>query len=105
MCLRYTLSDNGTDFKNQLMNQVLQELSIHHIFSAPFHPQSNGKVEVFHKYLNPTLKKFCKKDPINWNKYLNQVLASYSVTPNLATVETPFFLSAEDIQTYHYINF
>ena len=33
-----------------------------------------------------------KKDPSNWDKYLNQVLTSYRVTPNLATAEMPFFL-------------
>ena len=74
------------------MDQVLKEVGIERIFSAPFHPQSNSKLEVFHKYLKPTLKKFCEKDPSNWDKYINQVLASYRVTPNLATVETPFFL-------------
>ena len=95
MCPRFILSDNGTEFKNQLMDQVLQQLGIGHIFPAPYHPQSNRKLEVFHIYLKPTLKKLCKKDPAYWDKYLNQVLASYRVTPNLAnlaTVETPFFL-------------
>ena len=33
-----------------------------------------------------------KKDASTWDKYINQVLASYRVTPNLATVETLFFL-------------
>ena len=74
------------------MDQVLQQLGIDKIFSAPNHPQSNGKLEVFHKYLKPTLKKLCEKDPANWDKYLNQVLASYRITPNLATAESPFFL-------------
>ena len=74
------------------MDQVLQQLGIDRIFSAPYHPKSNGKLEVFHKYLKPTLKKLCEKDPSNWDKYLNQVLTSYRVTPNLATAETPFFL-------------
>ena len=55
-------------------------------------PQSNGKLEVFHKYLKPTLKKLSEKDPANWDKYINQVLASYPITPNLATAESPFFL-------------
>ena len=32
------------------------------------------------------------KDPTNWDKYLNQVLASYRITPNVATPESPFFL-------------
>ena len=43
-------------------------------------------------FLKPNLKKLCKKDPANWDKYLNQVLTSYRITPNLATTETPFFL-------------
>ena len=49
-------------------------------------------MKVFHKYLKPTLKKHCKKDPANWDKYINQVLTSYRVTLNLTTAGTPFFL-------------
>ena len=92
MCPRYILSDNGMEFKNSLMDQVLQQLGIDRIFSAPYHPQSNSKLEVFHKYLKPTLKKLCEKDPAKWDKYLNQVLTSYRITPKLATAELPFFL-------------
>ena len=92
MCPRYILPDNGMEFKDNLMDQVLQQLGIEHIFSTPYHHQSNGKLEVFHKYLKPTLKKLCEKDPSNWDKYINQILASYGLTPNLATAETPFFL-------------
>ena len=88
----YILSDNDTEFKNSPMDQVLQQLGIDRIFSAQYHPQSNGKLEVFYKYRKPTLKKLCEKNPINWDKYLNQVLAIYRITPNLATAESPFFL-------------
>ena len=80
------------ELKNYLMDQVLQQLGIDCSFSTPYHPQSNGKLEVFHKYLKPTLKKLYKKDPSNCEKYINQVLASYRVTPNLATAEILFFL-------------
>ena len=92
MCPRYILSDNGTEFKNQLMDKVLQQLGIECIFSTPYHLQRNRKLEVFHKYLKPTLKKLCKKVPSNWDMYINQVVASYRLTSNLATAETPFFL-------------
>ena len=92
MCPRYILSNNGTEFKNNHMDQVLKQLGIERIFSTPNHHQSNGKLEVFDKYLKPTLKKLCEKDLLNWDKYINQVLANYRVTPNLATAETPFFL-------------
>ena len=95
MCPTYILSDNGTEFKNNLMDQVLKQLGIEWIFSAPYYLQSNGKLEVFHKYLKPTLKKLCERGPSNWDQYLNQVLASYRVTPNLATAEMPFFWCME----------
>ena len=74
------------------MDKVLLQLGIECIFSTPYYRQSNGKLEVFHKYLKPTLKKLFEKDPRNWDKYTNQVLASYRVMPNLTTAETPFFL-------------
>ena len=105
MCPRYILLDNGTESKNSLMDQVLQQLGIDRIFSALYHPQSNGKLEVFHKYLKTTSKKLCEKDPSNWDKYLKQVLASYRVTPNMATAETPFFWYMEGIQIYLYTNY
>ena len=75
------------------MDNVPKQLGTDHTFSAPYHPQSNGKLDVFHKYLKPTLKKLCEKDPDNWNKFINQILASYCVTLHLATAETPFSFS------------
>ena len=87
------LSDNGTEFKNQIMDNVLQQLGIDFTFSQSYHLQSNGKLEVFfYKYFKPTIKKLCEKDVDNWDKYINQVLTSYYVTPYLATAEIPFFL-------------
>ena len=53
MCLRYVLCNNGTEFNNQLMDKVFQQLGIGHIFSIPYHPQRNWKLEVFCKYLKP----------------------------------------------------
>ena len=74
------------------MDHILQQLGVDNIFSMPYHPQSNGKLEVFHKYWKPTQKKLYERDPANGDKYINQVLTSYRVTPTLATVETSFFL-------------
>ena len=53
MCPHFILSDKGTKFKNQVIDNVLQQLGIDLIFSAPYHQQSNVKLKVFHKYLKP----------------------------------------------------
>ena len=46
------------------------DLDLARIFSAPYHPQSSGKLEVFHKYLKPMLKKLCVKDPCKLGQIL-----------------------------------
>ena len=63
MCPRYILPDNGTEFKNNIMNQVLKQLGIEWIFSAPYHPQSNGKLEVFSQILKTNLEETFKFMP------------------------------------------
>ena len=65
MCLHFILSDKGTEFKNQLMENVLQQLGTDCIFSVPLSPQSNRKLEVFHNYHKSTLKKMCENDQDN----------------------------------------
>ena len=62
---RFILSDTGTEFKNQIFDKVTKDLGIKRIFSAPYHPQNNGKLETFHKFLKPTLKKMCAEDQDN----------------------------------------
>ena len=92
LCPQFILSDNGTEFKNQIFDKVTKDLGIERIFSAPYHPQSNGKLETFHKFLKPTLKKMCAEDQDNWDDYVEQVLGTYRGVPNLTTGESPFFL-------------
>ena len=92
LCPQFILSDNGTEFKNQTFNRVKKDLGIKRIFSAPYHPQSNGKLETFHKFLKPTLKKMCAEDQDNWDDNVEQVLGTYRGVPNLTTGESPFFL-------------
>ena len=65
LCPQFILSDNGTEFKNQIFDKVMKDLGIERIFSAPYHPQSNGKLETFHKFLKPTIKKMCAEDQDN----------------------------------------
>ena len=89
---RFILSDNGTEFKNQIFDKVTKDLGIERTFSAPYHPQSNGKLETFHKFLKPTLKKMCADNQDNWDDYVEQVLGTYRGVPNLITGESPFFL-------------
>ena len=92
LCPQFILSDNGTELKNQIFNKVTKDLDIERVLSAPYHPQSNGKLETFHKFLKLTLKKMCAEDQDNWDDYIEQVLGTYRGVLNLTTGESPFFL-------------
>ena len=52
------LSDNGTEFKNQLFEKVARELGVKHkIYTAPYRPSSNGHIEGFHNFLKACISK------------------------------------------------
>ena len=43
------LTDNGTEFKNEIFKEMLQKLGTEKlIHSSPYRPQSNGRIEGFH---------------------------------------------------------
>ena len=92
MCPQYILSDNGTRVQ-ELPHGPSPATTGEFIEFSLLHttPRVMANWKFSHKYLKPTLKKLCEKDPTNLDKYLNQVLASYRITPNLATAESPFF--------------
>ena len=52
------LSDNGTEFKNKLFEDVAKQLGVKYkVYTPPYRPQCNGKIEGFHKYLKSCIAK------------------------------------------------
>jgi len=45
------LSDNGSGYISRLFGEYLQLVGIRHILAAPYHPQTNGKLERYHQTL------------------------------------------------------
>ena len=83
------LSDNGTEFKNKLMEKVSKELGVEYkIYSPPYRPQSNGRVESFlkaciAKHIAPQLE---------WDDIVPLTCAAYNFLPNEHSRESRFFL-------------
>tara|TARA_Y100000031_G_C8207407_1_gene379286 strand:- start:80 stop:1069 length:990 start_codon:yes stop_codon:yes gene_type:complete len=50
-CRTKLLSDNGPGYVSRAFQEYLKLVGIRHILAAPFHPQTNGKLERYHQTL------------------------------------------------------
>jgi ribosomal protein L21E len=85
------ISDQGTHFKNKVIDELSGKFKMEHRFSSPYHPQTNGLVERFNQTLCEALKKV--RDPMNWDNYITSALFAYRTNKQNTTKYTPFFLS------------
>jgi len=89
---RKILSDNGTEFKNELFEKIAKELGVEHkIYTPPYHPQSNGRIEGFHYFLKACMSKHISAQ-LSWDEVVHLACAAYNYFPNEHSKESPFFL-------------
>ena len=75
---RKLLMDNGTEFKNYLFSRVAEQLGIERkIYSPPYRPQLNGRIEGFHKFLQSFLAKHISR---HWEWTMLYLLRQYLIT-------------------------
>ena len=91
-CPLELVTDNGTENVNRVMKETLRTLNIHHVTTSFYRPQSNAKVERFHRTLHDILAKKLADRLDTWDLYLNQVLAAIRFNVSEATDYTPFYL-------------
>ena len=86
------LSDNGMEFKNKLMEEVSKELGVEYkVYSPPYWPQSNGRIEFFHYFLKACIAKHINHQ-LEWDDIVPLACAAYNFLPNEHSRESPFFL-------------
>lgn len=71
---RVVQTDQGSNFKSGLFRQVLKSLSVHHIVSSAYHPQSQGALERWHQTLKSMLRKYCVETEKQWDEGVPFVL-------------------------------
>ena len=86
------LTDNGTEFKNEVFKEMLQKLGTEKlIHSPPYRPQSNGRIEGFHCYLKACIAKHMHAG-LEWDEVTAMATAAYNYFPNMSAKESAFFL-------------
>ena len=86
------LSDNGTEFKNKIFEHVAKELGVvYKLYTPPYHPASNGRIEGFHAFLKACISKHISPQ-LEWDDLVPLACAAYNFMPNEHSKESPFFL-------------
>ena len=81
-------SDNGTEFVNAVLEQLMDRLRIDKTTTPSYNPQSNP-VERLHRTLNQSMRVFMQRGDINWPHYVPGFLMAYNSKVNSATQVTP----------------
>ena len=85
------LTDNGTEFKNEVFRDMLQKLGTEKlIHSPPYRPQSNGRIEGFHRYLKACIAKYMTNG-LEWDQIMAMATSAYNYFPNMSAKESAFF--------------
>ena len=82
------LSDQGSVFLSKVMKSFCNLLKIEQFKTTPYHPQSNGVQERWHRCLKRMLRKIDKGQG-QWDKLLKYCLLAYRATPPTWLLITP----------------
>ena len=67
------LSDNGSGYVSRAFGDYLHLVGIRHILAAPYHPQTNGKLERYHQ----TIKRDVNQVPYELPADLEAAIAAF----------------------------
>ena len=82
------LSDNGSEFVNFEVADLLERLNIHHIRTTAYKPSSNGAVERVNRTIIGFLRAL-SNHPSDWAEYLPRAIRIYNETVHRETGMSP----------------
>ena len=67
------LSDNGSGYLSQQFGEYLRLVGVRHIVASPYHPQTNGKIERYHRSLKGEINQL----PYDMPSELEKAIAAF----------------------------
>src|SRR5213078_1383139 len=86
------LSDRGTSFLNQVIEELCQKFQTKHRLTSSYRPQMNGMIERFNRIIGECIAKLLTDKEKEWEEYIDAVLLAYCTMKHEATGFTPFQL-------------
>ena len=89
---RFILTDNGTEFKNDTMGNVLNRLNTEHRFTTVYFPRGNSRLENSHALLKRSISKYIDILDIEWDKCLNLATYAFNISPSSDNCSSPYYI-------------
>ncbi|CAF1418148.1 unnamed protein product [Rotaria magnacalcarata] len=88
------ITDQETHFKNELLQAVSKLAGCQHIFSTPYHPQTNGQTERWNSTFATRIAKYCNTDQTNRDTFLPYIVYAYNHGIYSSTGFSPYQLAS-----------
>lgn len=90
--MRQIRTDMGTEYKNEVLQNLSKFLNIEHKFSTAYHSQTIGGCERNHRVLNEYLRSYINENKTDWDEWTRYFSFCYNTTPSTYHNYTPFEL-------------
>ena len=84
------VSDNGTEFLNEVMARYMEFVGTEHVTTTPYHPQTNGKCERINPSIKEYLRSYIDWRKGDWSEGLAETNFSYNTSLHQGLQNTPF---------------
>jgi hypothetical protein len=91
-CPRVLFSDNDLVFAGKVAKHLMERLGIVKIETTTNNPQSNGMLEVWHRWLAQQLTIALPRHKRSWCELIDAVLFAFRVSCSAGTGKSPFYL-------------
>ena len=89
---RFILTDNGTEFKNDTMGNVLNRLNTEHRFTMVYFPRGNSRLENSHALLKRSISKYIDILDVEWDKCLKLATYAFNISPSSDNCSSPYYI-------------
>lgn len=84
------ISDRGSGFMSQVLQQYLSYQAVAHFPTTPYHPQGNGAIERIHLVLMPVIERMTEGCPNKWDHFLGAANFVMNTRTHTVTGFSPF---------------
>lgn len=89
----HIVTDNGTQFKSTVFQELMTKLDIQHSTTCEYNPQANGMDEKFNGTIVKILKSCLGDDKKQWDELLPASILAYNISHNESTGLSPYTIT------------